>query len=99
MEQIHLVQKYTFEVEFGKEDQAYQLQTRLASFIKEKIVSLTEEIFNEYSIDLSVGINKVVIDLGNINLDNYEQEIYVALKKQLSAKLNLLLTGNGISTP
>src|SRR4051812_41048446 len=92
MEQ-HLVQKYIFDVGFDSENKAKQFQNQLTPYVKEKLLSLTEEVFNEESEGKNISIEKLGIDLGNISLDNFEEEMYTQLKSKLRDKLRLLLSG------
>jgi hypothetical protein len=93
MEERHLVQKYIFDVEFNSESKAIPFQNQLMPYVKEKLLSLTDDIFNEESVDKSISIEKLTIDLGNISLINFEEEIYSLLKTRLRDKLRLLLAG------
>jgi hypothetical protein len=93
MEQQHLVQKYIFDVGFDSEENAYQFQNQIAAFVRDRLVSLTDEIFSEVSEGKQISISKLTLDLGEVSYSDFEGEALQRLKDRLKDKLLLLLSG------
>ncbi|HEY8402449.1 MAG TPA: contractile injection system tape measure protein [Cytophagaceae bacterium] len=93
MEQQHLLQKYIWDIEFNStEEKAKEVQERITNFIKESLVRLTDEVFTDLSDEkYDIRINKLEIDLGEVNLADLEHEIYWKLKSKLQDELKLRL--------
>lgn len=99
MEQKHQVNKLSLDVSFDEEAQAYELQNRLMSVLRDKLQNGLEELFNQFSNeDEIVRINKLEIDLGTFpHNGELENNIYYRildkLKEALYSKLKLEVAG------
>ncbi len=71
----HIIQKQVFEVEMENPADAFQFRNRLGEVFHEKILPAMEVLFNEVGVSRTFRIDKLEIDLGNINKANWEDEL------------------------
>ena len=94
----HSVQKYSFEINYDSEKEAIEFQNELASFIREELITLSDELFTKAAPNNHYRIQRLELDLGDICKEGYREEVTRKFKDQLSEKLNLLIFGYQIDS-
>ena len=72
----HIIQKHTFEIDCDDESLAYDLQDRTMNLMYGSLMTICEEIFDELDIpNMHLKINELVLDLGSISADLFEEQL------------------------
>ena len=91
-EQHHSIKEMVFDVRLNSEDEAFNFQRGFSDLIKNKLMSITEKIFDELAPpDQLVKINSLTIDLETVELKRFEKDIPELYEKQLRETLGSLL--------
>jgi len=84
----HVIQQQIMEVTIDREDAAYALQNELSRIFHARLMPLIDQIFSEYSTpDTLHRIDSLVLDVGQLNLDNLENELVEKIAALLPAEL------------
>jgi hypothetical protein len=88
----HLLQKVTFEINLARQDGAFEIQNRISNAFRSGVIKELEKIFDQKSIPgVVVSIDKIEMDLGNLNSANLEEDIVAAFEREMN---NFLATLN-----
>ena len=86
--QHHKVKKQCLDLKIGSHIQSFELQNRLSTLYRSKIIPLIEEYCNQLSDSNTLHrIDFLEIDLGEIDLQTLETDFVLKLADQLSQKL------------
>ncbi|MBL6445817.1 hypothetical protein JMN32_05835 [Fulvivirga sp. 29W222] len=81
---LHTIQKQSFEVDFPSEKKAYEFQERFSTLVKEQVSRTIEAVFDKVNPKNAVlRISRLEIDLGTVDLDNLEKDIVFRLEREL----------------
>ncbi|GAA0191249.1 hypothetical protein GCM10009122_53590 [Fulvivirga kasyanovii] len=81
---LHTIQKQSFEVDFPSEKKAYEFQERFSKLVKGGISKVIETVFDRVNPeDAILRISKLEIDLGTVDLNNLEKEVVFKLEREL----------------
>ncbi|VAW85189.1 hypothetical protein MNBD_GAMMA16-1530 [hydrothermal vent metagenome] len=87
----HIIAKAVFDISFSTENEAFTQQTVLSTFVSDELMAEVDDVFNDFSDSHSVlKISHLEVDLGVVPYQNYQAEITIRLRKQLSARLREL---------
>jgi hypothetical protein len=87
-ENLHIIQKQTIEIEFENIDDSFGVQNRVAQVFYEKLQPRMEVLFDEmFGKNQYVSIDKLEIDCGMLNLENWEQEFTAQATLKLKEEL------------
>lgn len=84
----HSICAQQVELEFQGYQQDLFLQEKVSNTIKEKLLPEMEKLFDEKFSNKHIKIETLSVELGNININNWENEFVEALIQQLRIKLN-----------
>ena len=88
MRNRHLVDTAVFNIGFSDEETAFQIQAELESFIKQKMMSVLDEVFDVASeAGLVMRMPSLEVDLGSVALPDYQSEMPRRLRERLTALL------------
>jgi len=88
MPKHHSIEEAVFDISFDSISTEHEQQNMLADFLKNRLLPLADEIFNELSTEGMVSkIDKLEIDLGEINYSNFHNEMEGRFKEQLRTVL------------
>lgn len=88
MSQNHLIYKQIFEVEFPTRQEALDGQHRLSQLSKRGLLNQLQQVFDEMvSPDDHLRIRRLEVDLGELSVDNFEEELAGKLTSQLQDHL------------
>ena len=89
MAQEHIIDHAEFDIRFADEQTAQQQQALLADFIKDELLVVVEEVFDEVSGPGEVlRIENLALDLGDFSSLEYRREMGHSLKQQLREMLH-----------
>lgn len=75
-EQHHSIQEMVFDVQFNSEEEAFRFQRGFSDLAKEKLLAITEKVFNELApVHQLVKIKSLTIDLETIDYQKFEADI------------------------
>ncbi|MDJ0703459.1 MAG: contractile injection system tape measure protein, partial [Leptolyngbyaceae cyanobacterium MO_188.B28] len=91
-QQRHIIKQQILELRVDSQIQAIELQNRLSALYRSKVVPLIDACCNQFSNpDAILRIDRLDIDLGEIDIQNLEHEfvekVMTQLGQQLSEKL------------
>ena len=105
--QRHVIKKQILELELSSKQGAFELQNQISQIYRDKIVPLIDRYCSQLSSPDAIDkINRLELDLGNININNLEQDLIkkveAQIKQQLPKKIkpsNLLSSSQERSQP
>ncbi|NEN96953.1 MAG: hypothetical protein F6K50_15865, partial [Moorea sp. SIO3I7] len=75
-QQRHIIKKQIIELNLSSQQGAFELQNEVSRLYRYKVLPLIDNLFNQFSdLDTIHRINTLEIDLGNIDINNLEQEL------------------------
>ena len=88
MSTCHIIEEAVFDISFGSEEEAFETQAGLDSFIMDRLMQVVDDVFNEYSDPEFVWrIEPFEIDLGTMEYRGYQDEMERRLREQLKRLL------------
>lgn len=98
--QQHIVRKFSLELETADNGDQYKLQRRCTDMAKEKMVPVLDEILTAYFPgDAVTRINKIEIDLGDVDANKLEETFVKEFIKQLKQRIKNFAAPTIISEP
>ncbi|MEM6271164.1 MAG: contractile injection system tape measure protein [Bacteroidota bacterium] len=99
----HYVQRFTFDVQVGRKQDAKPVQDRLSAIFNNRLERMLERLLDELD-DPSyiIKLNTIEIDLGEIKEDSLESDLYYKLKTALEKEIGKrvrLIRGSPIIDP
>lgn len=95
----HIICTQQVEIEFRDQKENLFLQEKVANTVKERLLPAMENLFDEKSAGRQIKIESLSLDIGNINIKNWENEFVDATIHSLRLKLNEItgfLSGNEV---
>ena len=97
MNKQHIIEEVVFDISFDSTAVAREEESELASFIQNRLLPMADDIFSELSTDGMVSkIDRLEIDLGDINYSNFrgemESRFRVKLEEILRNQIQLVMT-------
>ncbi len=88
MNSRHLIDTAVFDISYGQQEVAHEQQPEIDSFVKNDLMVVVDEVFNEVSNQgLFFRIDNLEIDLGDILYHDYQEEMPKRLREQLKSIL------------
>src|SRR5512146_494598 len=88
MDKRHIIEEVEFDISFDSMAAAIEHEQGLAAFIRERLLPLADEIFNELSDDGMVArIEQLEIDLGDIPCSGFRNEMESRFGEKIRAIL------------
>ncbi|MGD8777783.1 MAG: contractile injection system tape measure protein [Ignavibacteria bacterium] len=84
----HIIRKELFEFEADDKNTAYEIQKKLAPVLNTGVPESIDNICSKYSDDDTVVIDKIEIDLGEIELDSLEEQLLGKFNEEFEYKIN-----------
>lgn len=89
MNNQHLIDQTMFDIACDSELLARELQPVLDSFVKKNLMTVVDDEFGQASVNgIEVRIDKLEIDLGNIQYSDYQNEMPKRLREALKSRLS-----------
>ncbi len=80
----HKIKKLDFAIQFDSEATAFDRQTAVTSFARERMVKVMEQVFDHYTRPGYIQrFDGITIDLGQIRMDEFPHELEYRLRKKL----------------
>ncbi|NEQ81581.1 MAG: hypothetical protein F6K26_15385 [Moorea sp. SIO2I5] len=87
-QQRHIIKKQIIELNLSSQQGAFELQNEVSIIYRHKVLPLIDNLFNQLSdSDTIYRINTLEIDLGNIDINNLEQELIDKILEQIQQQL------------
>lgn len=87
----HLLQKVTFEIGLTSQDGAFEIQNRISNAFRSGVLRELEKLFDRKSTPgVTISIDKIEINLGNLNSARLEEDIIAAFDRELDGFLATL---------
>lgn len=87
----HLLQKVTFEIGLASQEGAFEIQNRISNAFRSGVLRELEKMFDRKSIPgVVISIDKIEINLGNLNSARLEEDIISAFERELDGFLATL---------
>ncbi|WP_293082676.1 contractile injection system tape measure protein [Moorena sp. SIO4A1] len=87
-QQRHIIKKQIIELNLSSQQGAFELQNEVSRLYRYKVLPLIDNLFNQFSdLDTIHRINTLEIDLGNIDINNLEQELIDKIIAQIQQQL------------
>ncbi|WP_143727900.1 contractile injection system tape measure protein [Moorena bouillonii] len=87
-QQRHIIKKQIIELNLSSQQGAFELQNEVSRLYRYKVLPLIDNLFNQFSdLDTIHRINTLEIDLGNIDINNLEQELIDKIIEQIQQQL------------
>ncbi|WP_424099673.1 contractile injection system tape measure protein [Moorena producens] len=87
-QQRHIIKKQIIELNLSSQQGAFELQNEVSRLYRRKVLPLIDNLFNQFSdLDTIHRINTLEIDLGNIDINNLEQELIEKIIAQIQQQL------------
>ncbi len=88
MNNRHIVDTAVFDIGFSSEETAFEFQTELNAFINNELLAVVEEVFDKSSAaNAVIRIQSLEIDLGDVSLSRYQDELPRRLRDKLTQQL------------
>ena len=88
MDKRHAIDEAVFDISFDSARAEREQQAGLAAFIRDRLLPLAEEIFDELAADGTVSkIDSLELDLGDIDYDGFQDEMSERFRTQLKSVL------------
>lgn len=88
----HTINQLILDIEVENQEQGFLVRNQLSSYWQEWLLEKMDEVFNQINSEKTIQIDKLEIDLGGINLNNFEVEIKEKFSQIFSAEINKKLT-------
>ncbi|NEO96598.1 MAG: hypothetical protein F6K56_43415, partial [Moorea sp. SIO3G5] len=101
-QQRHIIKKQIIELNLSSQQSAFELQNQVSIIYRHKVLPLIDNLFNQFSdSDTIHRINTLEINLGNIDINNLEQELIDKIIAQIQQQLEeqISLSSSSFSTP
>ena len=80
----HVIENAVFDITFGSEDTALESQQELAGFLKDRLLSVVDRVFDELQFPGRVfRIDELEIDLGVVQANGYQEQMVSRLEERL----------------
>ncbi|MDJ0903071.1 MAG: contractile injection system tape measure protein [Xenococcus sp. MO_188.B8] len=87
-QQRHIIKKQIIELNLSSQQGAFELQNEVSRIYRYKVVPLIDNLFSQFSnLDTIHRINTLEINLGNIDINNLEQELIDKIVEQIQQQL------------
>ncbi|WP_287312904.1 contractile injection system tape measure protein [Moorena sp. SIO1G6] len=87
-QQRHIIKKQIIELNLSSQQGAFELQNEVSRLYRHKVLPLIDNLFNQFSdLDTIHRINTLELDLGNIDINNLEQELIDKILEQIQQQL------------
>ncbi len=83
----HIVNSEIFEFETDDKNKAFEIQKTLRSILKNNLSGTMDKICSKYSPEELVVIDKIEIDLGNLDLENLEIDLNKKFEEEFEIKI------------
>ncbi len=83
----HIINSEKFEFETDDKDKAFEIQKKLRSILENSLSDTTEKICSKYSLDELFVIDKIEMDLGDLDLENLEIELNKKFESEFEIKI------------
>lgn len=100
-QQRHLIKKQVIELNLSSQKGAFELQNELSRIYRYKVIDLIDNVLSEFSSsDIIYRINTLELNLGNIDINNLEEEFINKIIEQFRQQLteNIHLSTSSFST-
>jgi hypothetical protein len=88
MNNQHVIEKAVFDISFGSEEEAFEQHVSLGTFVRDRLMAVVAEVFDELSPDGQVlRIDGLEVDLGDVPYHGYPEEMENRLRERLRAAL------------
>ena len=88
MENRHIIEQTVCDIAFGSEDEAFEQQADLGSFVTGRLLQVVDEVFTAMSVaDKVFRIDALEIDLGTVAYNGFHEEMERRLRERLTAIL------------
>ena len=88
IEQGHIIKKQIIELQLSSQQGAFEVQSEVSRIYRSKVIPLIEALCNQLSDEQTiVRIDSLEIDLGNININNLEQELVEKIEEYIKQHL------------
>jgi hypothetical protein len=88
MNNQHVIEKAAFDISFGSEEEAFEQHVGLETFVRERLMAVVNEVFDELSVDGQVlRIESLEVDLGDVLYRGYPEEMENRLRERLRSVL------------
>ncbi|NEQ10531.1 MAG: hypothetical protein F6K37_32815, partial [Moorea sp. SIO4E2] len=83
-QQRHIIKKQIIELNLSSQQGAFELQNEVSRIYRHKVLPLIDNLLSQFSdLDTIHRINTLEIDLGNIDINNLEQELIDKILEQI----------------
>ncbi|NEP68292.1 contractile injection system tape measure protein, partial [Moorena sp. SIO3A5] len=87
-QQRHIIKKQIIELNLSSQQGAFELQNEVSRIYRHKVLPLIDNLLSQFSdLDTIHRINTLEIDLGNIDINNLEQELIDKILEQIQQQL------------
>ncbi|MFN6565507.1 MAG: contractile injection system tape measure protein [Nostoc sp. ChiSLP01] len=94
-QQQHSIKKQIIEINLSSQTGAFDLQNKLSRIYHQKVIPLIDNLLSQFSSsDIIYRINTLEINLGNIDINNLEQELIAKFIEQLEKELLKEIAGS-----
>ncbi len=84
----HLLGEAVFDIAFPSEEEAFAQHLELGSYVRERLLAVVDEVFDEVAGGgLIYRFDSIEIDLGDLPLDDYQEEMVWRLRERLRTHL------------
>ncbi|MGB1206171.1 MAG: contractile injection system tape measure protein, partial [Chitinophagales bacterium] len=83
----HIIKKLSINLSLNKQSGAANIQQNISDFSKKRLFALLERIFDEFDTDEIIRIDKLKIDLGQLNKSQLEHNFIEKAEKELRSQL------------
>lgn len=99
MHDQHIIEQAKFDITFASEVEASEQLANLGSVVKDGLMSVVDEVFNEFSDqEYRVSIDHLELDLGFVHYSSYQHEMREKLREKLRQALReKLQSQDGVS--
>ncbi len=100
-EQRHIIKKQIIELNLSSQQGAFELQNEVSRIYRSKVIPLIDDLLTKFSnSDIIHKINTLEINLGNIDINNLEQELIDKIVEQIQPALSekISLSSSNFST-
>ena len=93
--QRHVIKKQILELELSSKKGAFELQNQVSKIYRDKIVPLIDTYCSQLSSpDIIYKINRLELDIGNIDINNLEQDLIQKVEAQIKEQLTKKIKPN-----
>ncbi len=96
----HHIQKQIFEITCSKESLGFEITQQASNLLKSRLFRLTQNILEELGSRATfVKIEKLALDLGELRLENWENELVFRYEQALRKELKKIIADNKVFSP